>query len=174
MLAKRAGIELESEDPRDRARAQRKRGDLPRQRRRGAVLPPDARATTPAGEAAARVLRAARDRPETIATFTLGFAPDRWDGLVDELQREGVDPALAAQAGLVKPGQRGYYDFYRGRLMIPTRAMTGEVIAFGGRLVGHERAEVPQHDDDAGLHEGTLSLRARASRGAPRSAKGTS
>jgi DNA primase len=37
---------------------------------------------------------------------------------------------------LVKAGQRGYYDFYRDRLIVPTYATTGEVIAFGGRLLG--------------------------------------
>ena len=44
----------------------------------------------------------------------------------------------AINAGLLKPGQRGPYDFYRGRLMIPTRSTTGEVVAFGGRALGDE------------------------------------
>jgi DNA primase len=73
---------------------------------------------------------------DAIAQFKLGYAPDRWDGLTSELQREGVDLALAEKAGLVKRGQRGCYDFYRDRLMIPTHAITGETIAFGGRLIG--------------------------------------
>ncbi|MHB8141348.1 MAG: DNA primase [Vulcanimicrobiaceae bacterium] len=74
--------------------------------------------------------------PETLERFTLGYAPDRWDGLTEELRGAGVDPALAARAGLLKAGQRGYYDFYRDRLMIPTLATTGETIAFGGRALG--------------------------------------
>ncbi len=36
----------------------------------------------------------------------------------------------------MKSGQRGYYDFYRNRLMVPTYSTTGEVIAFGGRAIG--------------------------------------
>ena len=71
-----------------------------------------------------------------VQEFALGYAPDSWSGLVDELEREGVSLAVAAAAGLVKPGQRGFYDFYRDRLMIPTYATTGEVIAFGGRALG--------------------------------------
>ena len=35
-------------------------------------------------------------------------------------------------------GNAGAYDFYRGRLMIPTRSTTGEVVAFGGRALGDE------------------------------------
>ncbi|HTD32493.1 MAG TPA: DNA primase [Candidatus Elarobacter sp.] len=75
----------------------------------------------------------------TIEQFSLGFAPDRWDGLVAELRKNDVDLALAAKAGLLKPSQRGgFYDFYRGRLMIPTLATTGETIAFGGRALGDQ------------------------------------
>jgi len=72
----------------------------------------------------------------TIERFALGYAPDSWDGLVAELRRHDVDPVAAAKAGLLKSGQRGYYDFYRDRLMVPTFATTGEVIAFGGRALG--------------------------------------
>jgi DNA primase len=135
VLGKRAGVELEPED----AQTARRRSEKD--------------AIYHANEVAARWFHEVLNRDaagapgraycsgrgigsEAIETFTLGFAPDGWDGLVSVLQREDVDLALAAKAGLVKAGQRGYYDFYRGRLMIPTRAVTGEVIAFGGRLVG--------------------------------------
>jgi DNA primase len=73
----------------------------------------------------------------TLEKFAIGYAPDSWDGLIQELRRADVEPSLAAKAGLVKPGQRGYYDFYRDRLMIPTYATTGEVVAFGGRTLGN-------------------------------------
>jgi DNA primase len=135
VLAKRAGVELEAEDP------------------RAARVRSEKEAIYHANEVAARwfhrvLLEAPEGEPgrayaakrgfasETIASFKLGFAPDRWDGLVRELAREGVDLDMAERAGLVKAGQRGHYDFYRGRLMIPTHAVTGETIAFGGRLIG--------------------------------------
>jgi len=72
----------------------------------------------------------------TMEKFRLGYAPNRWDALVAELNRSGVDLGIAQKAGLIKAGQRGHYDFYRDRLMIPTYATTGEVIAFGGRALG--------------------------------------
>lgn len=76
----------------------------------------------------------------TIEAFSLGYAPDDWDGLVGELRRNDVDPALAAKAGLLKAraSSSGFYDFYRDRLMIPTLATTGETIAFGGRALGDQ------------------------------------
>jgi DNA primase len=135
VLAKRAGVELEAEDPQAaRARSEKEAiyhaNDIAARWFHRVLL------EQPEGEPARAYVARRGFTAETVASFGLGFAPDRWDGLVRELAREGVDPAIAERAGLLKAGQRGHYDFYRGRLMIPTRAVTGEVIAFGGRLLG--------------------------------------
>jgi DNA primase len=137
ILGKRVGVDLEDEDPRAaRARNEREAiyhaNDVARQwfhrmlldEREGA----EARAYCE-GRGIAR---------ETIETFALGYAPDRWDALVTELRRNDVDLGLAAKAGLLKAraSSTGFYDFYRARLMIPTFAVTGETIAFGGRALG--------------------------------------
>lgn len=135
LLAKRAGIELASEDPRA-ARVRSEKEAIYHANDVAARWFHHALVAEPAGEPARSYCAARGISRESIDAFTLGFAPDGWHGLVDALQHEDVDLALAAKAGLVKPGQRGFYDFYRGRLMIPTRAPTGETIAFGGRLVG--------------------------------------
>ncbi len=72
-----------------------------------------------------------------IERFSLGYAPDRWEGLTAELAAAQIDPSVSVKAGLIKPSQRGgHYDFYRDRLMIPTYSTTGEIIAFGGRALG--------------------------------------
>jgi DNA primase len=135
MLAKRAGIQLEDEDPAT-ARVRSEKEAIYHANDVAARFFHRALTDAAEGEKGRRYCAGRGLTTETIATFALGFASDRWDGLVVELQREGVDLAVAAAAGLVKAGQRGYYDFYRDRLMIPTRAVTGEVIAFGGRLIG--------------------------------------
>ncbi|MBV8489350.1 MAG: DNA primase, partial [Candidatus Eremiobacteraeota bacterium] len=134
VLASKAGIELEAENPRA-ARARSEREAIYEANRVAAnyfarVLKSDA------GVAARAYCERRGLSNATIERFTLGFAPDSWDGLTGELERSGVDLAIAAKAGLVKAGQRGYYDFYRQRLMIPTYATTGEAIAFGGRALG--------------------------------------
>jgi DNA primase len=135
MLAKRAGIELENEDPAS-ARARSEKEALYHANDVAARYFHRVLTTGPEGKVARDYCAARGISDASIATFKLGFAPDRWDGLTAELAREGVEPELAAKAGLVKAGQRGYYDFYRDRLMIPTHAITGETIAFGGRLIG--------------------------------------
>ena len=135
VLGKRAGVELEPEDAQSAHRRNEKEA-IYHANEVAARWFHDVLVNAPGG-APGRAYCAGRGiNAASIEAFTLGFAPDGWDGLVGALQREDVDLALAAKAGLVKPGQRGHYDFYRGRLMIPTRAVTGEVIAFGGRSIG--------------------------------------
>ncbi|MGZ3496103.1 MAG: DNA primase [Vulcanimicrobiaceae bacterium] len=134
ILAARTGVEIESEDPRAaRARSERE-----------AIYEANQIATAffervLRGEqgAAARAYCERRGFTQaTIERFHLGYAPNDWNALTDELRRNNVDPVVAERAGLIKAGQRGHYDFYRDRLMVPTYATTGEVIAFGGRLLG--------------------------------------
>ncbi|MBW2006619.1 MAG: DNA primase [Deltaproteobacteria bacterium] len=73
---------------------------------------------------------------EIIEEFRLGFAPDRWDGLVEFLKREGLSLDTAAKAGLVAPRKSGgYYDRFRGRLIFPIFDLGGRVLGFGGRVL---------------------------------------
>ncbi|CAA9578093.1 MAG: DNA primase [uncultured Thermomicrobiales bacterium] len=75
--------------------------------------------------------------PEVVERFRLGFAPDSWDGLLRFLGSRGHDAALAAEAGLLSARDAGgHYDRFRGRLMFPIRTRDGEVVGFGGRIVG--------------------------------------
>ncbi|MBU4074519.1 MAG: DNA primase, partial [Proteobacteria bacterium] len=95
---------------------------------------------SPAGEGAREYLRKRGIGEEAVSTFRLGLAPDGWRHLLDFLGKKGISPQLAEKAGLIVPraGQqdRGYYDRFRGRLMIPIEDVDGHVIAFGGRVMG--------------------------------------
>jgi DNA primase len=138
VLAKRAGIELEAENPAT-ARARNEKEAIYAANAIAASYFHRVLSIDPAAEPARRYCRARGLDRDIIDTFKLGYAPDRWDGLGGELKANGLDLAVAAVAGLVKAGQSGgYYDVYRGRLMIPTYATTGEAIAFGGRALGAE------------------------------------
>lgn len=134
-LAQRAGVQLEPETP-QAARMRGERETIYEANRLAAAF--FARSLASAAGANARAYLERRGiTAETVERFDLGYAPPGWDALVGELQRNDVDLRLAAKAGLVKPKESGgFYDFYRDRLMIPTLATTGEVIAFGGRALG--------------------------------------
>ncbi len=76
-------------------------------------------------------------KPEIVETFRLGYAPEGWRNLRDHLQREKVPLKHAEQAGLLVSRKDGdYYDRFRGRLMFPIEDINGNVIAFGGRIIG--------------------------------------
>ena len=89
------------------------------------------------GKEALEYLRDQRGLSEaTMETFELGYAPDQWDGLLKHLQHvEGLSPELLESAGLVVPrkGGNGFYDRFRGRVIVPIRDRQGRVIGFGGR-----------------------------------------
>ncbi len=87
-----------------------------------------------------------RGMPEAIIeNFQLGYAPESWDFLFKQLNREGWSTELAAEAGLLaakKSGDgeasraRGYYDRFRNRLIFPIVDLTGRISGFGGRILG--------------------------------------
>ncbi len=67
----------------------------------------------------------------------LGFAPDAWEGVQARLRSAGVDFKDAASAGLLRSrAGSGYYDYFRSRIMIPIKDLTGRLIGFGGRILG--------------------------------------
>lgn len=71
----------------------------------------------------------------TITKFGLGYAPDSWDALLKELKSQGFSVSEMAEAGLVKKGNKSYYDIFRNRVMTPIIDVRGNVIAFGGRVL---------------------------------------
>ncbi len=73
---------------------------------------------------------------ELIKSFGLGWAPLAWTELADQLRERGL-LAFGEKAGLCSPRTKGdgYYDMFRGRVIIPIRSPEGRTIAFGGRLL---------------------------------------
>ena len=75
--------------------------------------------------------------PETLAAFYIGYADTSWDGLSTYLMKKIKEMGKAVSLGLVKEKNGKYYDTFRERLMFPILNHRGEVVAFGGRLVGN-------------------------------------
>lgn len=73
----------------------------------------------------------------TVETWGLGYAPDSGEALANHLRRKGFDLSECKALFLVDERERGgFYDKFRGRLMFPIRDERGELVAFGGRLLG--------------------------------------
>jgi len=72
----------------------------------------------------------------TLTRFGLGFAPDRWDGLINALAQQGYDKRDLLDAGLAVSNKDGrIYDRFRNRVMFPIIDVRGDVIGFGGRVM---------------------------------------
>lgn len=73
----------------------------------------------------------------TAKLFRVGFAPDSWDALIENLKSRGATTDDIHTSGLaVLKDSGGLYDRFRARLMFPISDSQGRVIAFGGRVMG--------------------------------------
>ncbi|MDQ0339652.1 DNA primase [Caldalkalibacillus uzonensis] len=90
------------------------------------------------GQEALRYLQQRGFNEETIKTFQLGYAPDSWDFVTRFLAKRNFPLPLMEKAGLLAKGEGGdrYFDRFRGRVMFPIWDNQGQVIGFGGRLIG--------------------------------------
>ena len=140
-LAGRAGVELPAEDVGGRARG---REDDARRDRHMKLLESAAGlyhrvlAEHPDAGHARDYLERRGISSETIERYRLGYAPNRWDFLVEHLRSSRTSPGDAVDVGLIRPRRSadGYYDWFRRRIMFPILSPGGKVIGFSGRLVG--------------------------------------
>src|SRR5947209_3610497 len=68
--------------------------------------------------------------------WELGYAPDLGEALTVFLQRKGFRLADCKPLFLVDGDEHGYRDKFRARLMFPIRDEKGELVGFGGRVIG--------------------------------------
>jgi len=74
---------------------------------------------------------------ETISRFQLGYAANKWDGLINYLRSKNISLDLGAKAGLLIPKKDGdYYDHFRDRIIFPIFDLNHQIIGFGGRVLG--------------------------------------
>lgn len=72
---------------------------------------------------------------EIVKYFNIGFSPD-WNGLVNFLQKNGIDKKIMKTAGLIDYNEQGSsYDFFGNRLIFPILNTYGEPIGFTGRTL---------------------------------------
>jgi DNA primase len=93
---------------------------------------------------------------ETQEVFGFGYAPDGWDNLLKDLAQAGFDPRLVEKSGLIVSRQEGsgYYDRFRGRVMIPIRSRLGKCLAFGGRILGDGEPKYLNSPETVLYHKG--------------------
>ncbi len=141
-LAEKTGVDLAAYQ-RPRAGARPEHEALYALLEEAALYYHDLLLNTPAGNEALRYLREKRGlQPETIAAFTLGYAPQGWETTSRHFVRRGHRMEDLLAVGLVRPRRNGagYYDTFRHRLMIPIRDVRGRVVGFGARALAADEA----------------------------------
>lgn len=140
LLARRAGVELQSFDSKRSGEISRLKGRY-----------------IQAHQLAARYYQQCllKDKPaltyatqkrgfgrQVIQDFMIGYAPDSKDGLVKNLTDKGFTAKELSEAGLTN---RYGGDLFRDRLMIPLMDPQGQVIGFTGRAMNTENSDTPKY-----------------------------
>ncbi|MBR3893852.1 MAG: DNA primase [Clostridia bacterium] len=85
----------------------------------------------------------------TIKHFGLGFAPNSFQSLTDHMHRLGyTDEELVAACLCGKSQKTGRtYDYFRDRVMFPIIDTSGNVVAFGGRVMDDSKPKYLNSSD---------------------------
>lgn len=90
---------------------------------------------------------------EIAARYGLGYAPDEWQGL-ERVFNDYASPALV-ECGLVIENEHGRrYDRFRDRIMFPILDQRGNVIGFGGRVMGQGEPKYLNSPETPLFHKG--------------------
>ena len=86
---------------------------------------------------APKAVKYLKDREITGTTakkFNIGYALDKWDGLLNHLGADIPQKELD-ESGLFSKKDDRFYDRFRGRIIFPIRNIKGDFIAMGGRII---------------------------------------
>ncbi|MFA5157643.1 MAG: DNA primase [Patescibacteria group bacterium] len=90
----------------------------------------------PKAEHARKYLKNRGIDEKTIENWNLGYAPRSWDLLIKFISVKGFNEKEIFKAGLLVLGEKGrYWDRFRGRIMFPIYNISGQVVAFTGRIL---------------------------------------
>jgi DNA primase len=77
----------------------------------------------------------------TRERFRVGYAPSGWDAFQRHVASQNIDIELAERLGLVGNNERGRYDFFRDRVMLPVLDRQKRPIGFSSRLLDPDAKE---------------------------------
>lgn len=108
-------------------------------------------------------------RESTETRFNLGLAAaNEWTMFFETALKQKFSEYEILASGLVRKGDRTLYDFFRNRLIVPIKDVSGNVVAFGGRDLGDSPAKYINSPETAaykksrvlyGLHEARDAMR---------------
>ncbi len=110
------------------------------------------------GESRAREYLTGRGlTPDSLTRFGIGYAPARWDALLERYGGSVEERQTLLRAGLVierAEGATGHYDRFRDRVMFPIRDVRGRTIGFGGRVLDQGEPKYLNSPETELFHKG--------------------
>ena len=79
-----------------------------------------------------------------IKENNIGYSPNSWDKLLNHFIDKGYSVEDLLNVGLIKKGDKGYYDTFRDRIMFPISNIGTKTIAFGGRTM-EDRKDIAKY-----------------------------
>jgi DNA primase len=95
----------------------------------------EAQLATPAGDAARAYLTKRGISDATAKRFRVGYAPTGWDVLQRHFASQHIPLELLVRLGLVGANERGHYDFFRDRVMLPVLDRQKRPLGYSSRLL---------------------------------------
>ena len=137
-LAIQAGMELPATDPQAEARAASNKKTISWIVRSKEFFEKSLRREM--GKEARTYLKGRGLTGEDCKRFGIGFAPDSFNALVDEMTQQGASMDRLVEAGMIiRPDDnrenKKPWDRFRNRIMFPITDARGRLIAFGGRAM---------------------------------------
>lgn len=135
-LAEMAGVEMPKADPDAERRAARNKKTISWMEQAQVFF--EKSLYRDLGREARDYLKARGLTKTAASNFGMGFAPNHFSALKDEMLQQGASAKMLIEAGLIiEPEDQGRepWDRFRNRIMFPIHDSRGRLVAFGGRAM---------------------------------------
>ncbi|MGB0907100.1 MAG: DNA primase [Maricaulaceae bacterium] len=160
-LAGMAGVEMPRADPQAEARAKRNKVAVNWMEEAQAFFGKSL--FRDVGSEAREYLKGRGLTKTAAERFGIGFAPDSFSALRDELVQKGADVNVLVEAGLlIRPDDtnKDPWDRFRNRIMFPIHDPRGRLVAFGGRAMEKDaKAKYLNSPETPLFHKGSVLYR---------------
>ena len=91
---------------------------------------------------------------EISKRFNIGYSLSGWDHLLNHFKGSYPEQQLVDSGLVIKKDDGKIYDRYRDRIMFPIRNRKGQVIGFGGRVLGDDLPKYINSPETSVFHKG--------------------